>query len=172
MLATLASRHKGWGDQFRPRLDEINKEVDATQLEAKGYQDSDKEAKMNLRAATAAAYLKEQANIKNNPKKVHNKHAKDFRLNEEFKGEIDSAWANAAVDDPLKLASGGDKTRYTHDYLNKIMTDYEGYTIGNQAKLAKLNADKYQPLLVEQKKMRQTLQDKADLYNSFLGMGF
>jgi len=154
MLAELADQYSRLGQIHQPRLAQIPQEYTDIATEASSYSNPEDLARISQRSTTAQKYLEDLSKITKGKKKIN--------LSSEYKNEIDAAYKEAG--------SPGDKDRFTKEYLSNMSSELKAYQDQASAKAQQLHTYKYTPLAEEETQRRRILQDRADLFNAFLGM--
>jgi len=154
MLAELADQNARLGQIHAPRLAQMPQAYTDIATEAGSYSDPKEIERLSGRSTSAQKYLDDLAKITKGKKKIN--------LHPDYKVEIDTAYREAG--------SPGDKDRFTKSYLSSMASEYKAYTDQAAAKAQALHTTKYTPLVEEETERRRILQDRADLFNAFLGM--
>lgn len=154
MLSELASQYASLGQYHSPRLAQIPNEYADIATEASSYSSPKEIERLSKRSTTAQKYLDDLSKITKGKKKI--------KLIPAYKSEIDAAYKEAG--------RPGDKNRFTRDYLSNMASEFKTYTSAASAKSQKLHDERYIPLAEEETQRRRSLQDRADLFNAFLGI--
>lgn len=163
MLRRLSERNAALGAANQADLERIPKQLQQLQDEASSYVDEDKLKDLTERAATAEKWMEDQN------KAQSARGYKGAHIKSEYDKEIQDAWKNLDWADQRKRQSYGDYNRFKEVYLEDMVNQLSNYRNSVNSRVASLNKLQYLPLLEQQKLVTKTLNDRADLYNAFLG---
>jgi len=163
MLRRLSERNASLGAANQAELEGIPKKLKFLEDEAASYVDEDKLEDLTKRASTAQKWIEEQN------KAQGARGYKGTTIKSDYDKEIQDAWKNLDWGDQRKRQSYGDYNKFKEIYLEDMVNQLNEYTGNVNSRVASLNKLQYLPLLEQQRLVTKTLNDRADLYNAFLG---